>query len=325
MVKVTVIIPIYNIEQYISRCLDSVLSQSLREIEVICINDGSTDDSLRIIKQYQKLDKRIRVIDKGNGGLSSARNAGVNIARGKYILFVDGDDKISSVACERLHNFAEELESDVVIYEYIVDDIKNNVKNRVSASYLRDSFQDKTFSIETFEPSGFSNIVETAWSKLYRTDLIKDIQFCEDIIFEDVPFWAQVYTKARRISYLPEALYYYYFNRNGSIMQIADEKHFDILKAVERREEAFTSLNKYKRTIEMLSLRDILRTLGLLRADLKETFFNKIKEFNKQIDYEFYEGCKLSEFERNNLEVYKSIQELDYATFNKRYSVVSYG
>lgn len=328
MPKVSIIVPVYNIEPYIARCIDSVLSQSLKDIEIICVNDGSTDASLRIIEQYRKLDKRVKIINKENGGLSSARNAGVSAAHGKYILLLDGDDKISCVACERLYNFAEEFESDLVIYEYLAENINTKVKNLVSTSYLRKNFQNTTFSIATLDAYIFQNIVETAWAKLYRADLIRNIPFYEDIIYEDIPFWADVFIKAKRISYFPEAIYYYYQNRKGSIMQKADEKHFDIFKACQRREKSFRESvfwDEYKKTIEFLSMRDIIRTFGLLQTELKEIFYNKIKEYSQDIDFGAYENIILSEFERNNLYLYKAILEMDYSSFCKNFSVVNYG
>lgn len=329
MIKISVIVPVYNIEKYVSRCLDSVLAQSLKDIELICVNDGSTDNSLKILQQYRKSDRRVKIIDKENGGLSSARNAAVRAARGKYTLFVDGDDKISTVACERLFNYAEKHEADVVLYECITEDLKNNIKNLVSSSFLKENYTDNVFSIETLEPDMFPNIIETAWSKLYRTDLIKHIPFYEDMILEDVPFEAEVYVKAKRIVYFPEALYYYYLYREGSIMQLMDEKHFDVFKACERRDKAFIDSgywDKYKHTLDRISARDQIRTLGLLREDLRESFYNKIKESPMQLDYDYYKGIAMSGIDRQNLEIYKAILELSYDEFSKRYTMVmNYG
>ena len=94
--KISVIIPVYNVEKYIRECLDSVLEQSLKDIEIICVNDGSTDSSRNILLEYRKKDSRVIVLDKQNGGLSSARNSGIDIAQGKYVLFLDSDDLLSS-------------------------------------------------------------------------------------------------------------------------------------------------------------------------------------------------------------------------------------
>lgn len=327
MVKISVIVPVYNVERYVSRCLDSILSQSFTDLELLCINDGSTDNSLKIIQQYRKFDRRVKIIDKENGGLSSARNAGIKAACGKYTLFVDSDDKISTIACERLYNYAEKLESDLVIFEYFGEDLKNNTKQYISTDYLKQNYQDKTFSIQNLPPVIYPTISATVWSKLYRTDLIKNIPF-KNLIMEDVPFWAEVYTKAKRMSYYPEALYYNYLNRKGSEKEQKDEKYFDMFKVCELREMFFKNSScreQYQQLIDLLTIRDLVRTLGIIRDDLKESFYNKIKEFPKELDYEFYSGYAMSDVDRNNLNVYKAILDMNYDEFRKTYTVVKYG
>ena len=101
--KISVIIPIYNVENYLPRCLDSCISQTLYDVEFICVNDGSTDRSAEILAAYAEMDKRIRIITKENGGLSSARNAGLDAARGKWIMFLDSDDFLTEDACHRVY------------------------------------------------------------------------------------------------------------------------------------------------------------------------------------------------------------------------------
>ena len=112
---VSVLIPVYNVEKYLSRCLDSLINQTLTDIEIICVNDGSTDDSLKILRQYQEKDNRIVIVDKKNGGLPSARNAGLDRARGQYVGFVDSDDYVEPSMFETLYKTAKKKNSEVVI------------------------------------------------------------------------------------------------------------------------------------------------------------------------------------------------------------------
>ena len=120
MVNVSVIIPVYNVEKYLARCLDTVLAQSFDgDFEVICVNDGSTDFSPKILEAYAKSDSRIRVINRVNGGLSSARNVGMSVAKGDYFLFVDSDDWISTNTIEVLYKNATENNSDIVLFGYV--------------------------------------------------------------------------------------------------------------------------------------------------------------------------------------------------------------
>ena len=112
---VSVLIPVYNVEKYLKKCLDSVVNQTLTDIEIICVNDGSTDGSLKILEEYRSIDSRIKIINKANGGLPSARNAGLNAAKGRYVGFVDSDDYIEPNMFEKLVDVAEHEESEVVI------------------------------------------------------------------------------------------------------------------------------------------------------------------------------------------------------------------
>ena len=119
--KVSIIIPIFNLENHLHQCLESAVNQTLADIEILCVNDGSRDRSLEIIKDFEERDRRIVVIDQPNGGVASARNAGLNAAKGEYVRFLDGDDSLPLEACANLYRFARQENSDVLIcgYEYI--------------------------------------------------------------------------------------------------------------------------------------------------------------------------------------------------------------
>ena len=126
MIKVSVILPVYNTEKYLPECLDSIINQSLRDIEIICVDDGSTDSSLQILKEYAEKDKRISVIHKNNGGQGSARNVGLNHAKGEYITFVDSDDYITEDMIYYLLKFLEDNKLDVAMIAdcYVYDKSK---------------------------------------------------------------------------------------------------------------------------------------------------------------------------------------------------------
>lgn len=117
IVKVSVIIPVYNVEEYLVKCLESVVNQTLQDIEIICVNDGSTDNSYEILKQYAKLDKRIILVDKENEGASAARNTGMQYSRSEYILFLDSDDRLQPETCEVVYNTAITDKSDLVVFK----------------------------------------------------------------------------------------------------------------------------------------------------------------------------------------------------------------
>ena len=148
MIKISVIIPVYNTEKMLSKCLESVMAQTLREIEIICVNDGSTDKSLSVINEYAKCDARIKIVDKENGGLVSARKAGIKVAQGKYIGYVDSDDWVESQMYEILYEYAEKYNADLVSSGYIFegnyiseyfDGIEEGIYSGENIKYLREN------------------------------------------------------------------------------------------------------------------------------------------------------------------------------------------
>ena len=148
-VKVSILIPVYNISQFLPRCLDSCINQTLKDIEIVCVNDGSKDNSLDILKEYAKKDERIKIVDKPNGGLPSARNAGLDAATGEYVMFCDGDDWIKEESCEYLYSLAKKHDANVVIFGGRVEPLNKTTDwTRVALNPPKRFF--KTLSIHDF-------------------------------------------------------------------------------------------------------------------------------------------------------------------------------
>lgn len=216
---VSVLVPVYNVEKYLSRCLDSILQQTLSNIEVICVNDGSTDRSAQILADYAEMDKRIIVLTKENGGLPSARNAALDKACGKYVGFVDSDDYIQPDMFERLVNTAEEKSSDIVICG------ANIFPETPKASqWLYDTLSPSFKHYDGFDPEVLFDRVDTTpflWRILVRRKLIDkgDFRLDEDIIIgEDKAFQSKIYPAAKAITVIPDKLYNYYWCRPESLM-----------------------------------------------------------------------------------------------------------
>lgn len=319
MAEVSIIVPVYNVESYLSMCLDSIINQTFEDIEIICINDGSTDRSALILEQYRKFDSRIKIINKENGGLSSARNAGMNVSTGKYILFVDSDDWISTNAVEHLYNNAQKNNSDMVVFDFVCNDIKTGQNILLTIDKYQNKYIDSPFNIDTTEISAYKSIPVSAWSKLYKIDLIKGkVAFYEDMIFEDVPFWAYVYSHAERITYLPEPLYYYRVNRSGSIMSDNGRRYFDVIKAYDRVEEILKNSGrweKYKSVVQLLMVMDFLKKYSSIAPELKEEFYYTLKELNKKIDFVEYKESLLSQVEKACINRFNLLNSVDYKTF----------
>jgi glycosyltransferase involved in cell wall biosynthesis len=208
---VSVIIPVYKVEKFLARCIDSVLNQTYKNLEIILVNDGSPDNSLAICRKYAKSDTRIKIIDKKNGGLSSARNAGLDLMNGRYVCFVDSDDVIVPDFVETLYNLSLKYNSLLVQCECehvypttVIQDAKHILDYKKTAQEIFLS-KSREFSVR-------------AWDKFYHESLFSDLRFPEGIIYEDDVVAYKILYKAREIVITSRRLYYYY-QTNDSIMR----------------------------------------------------------------------------------------------------------
>ena len=286
MTKLSIIIPVYNVENYLRECLDSVCNQTLTDIEIICINDGSTDNSLKILNEYSSKDSRIKVIDKENGGQATARNIGIKEAQGEYIAFVDSDDFIEATMFEKLYSKAKENRLDLVMckiatYDNQTKEIKDNVWY-----FMLGVFRD--FEKEIFnhkDTKEFTcNIAVTPYNKIYKTSLLKDnsILFPEGLIFEDEKFFFDTYLRARKVSLVDEFLYYYRVNRKGSTVDISKENDYsDIIPISKQIRNTFKETGNYEEYKYLLNNRLIHLQLARFTETspkYKEKFFNSMKD-----------------------------------------------
>ena len=178
MKKISVIIPVYNTEKYLERCLDSVLAQTHQNFEVICVNDGSTDASESILKRYAEKDKRFKVMKQPNQGQGTARNTGLDIATGDYILFLDSDDQLPDYALAVLLEIALKTNAPVTIsrkWTHTQQNLDKNISYEVISPALKNFISDRC-------------IFSSPWNKLYRADILKTHRFISGICFEDWPF-----------------------------------------------------------------------------------------------------------------------------------------
>lgn len=210
MVDISIIIPIYNVEKYIGKCLDSILGQSFENFEVILVDDGSTDKSGEICKEYSNKDKRIKVIHKKNGGVSSARNTGIKVSNGKYIQFVDADDYIDKNLLEYGYKKMND-EVDLVFYSILEEDDKGRIINKkIASSHLIDNcnrnINHTAINLHKEDLFGY------AWCKLFKKEIIisNNIFFDENIsLAEDEKFTCDYFKYVRKISILPSTYYHY--------------------------------------------------------------------------------------------------------------------
>lgn len=254
-IMVSIVIPIYNVEKYLRKCIDSILNQSFKDFEIILVNDGSTDSSLYICNEYIKKDKRIKLINKANGGSSSARNAGLNVAKGKYISFIDPDDCINENYFNIFINKAEMNNCDVIVSGYRI--VPNNID--IIPSYKLNTVLKGTDFILSSHNVHSKNELCFAWRYLYKLKLIKEneIIFNEKIfIGEDVAFNLEVLVNANKVMAISDILYYYTVNNPTSLMRNKFKPNLEssLIKQYEKRyyiSKKYNLINDKKYKIDM--------------------------------------------------------------------------
>ncbi|MEH7351933.1 glycosyltransferase family 2 protein [Gottfriedia acidiceleris] len=221
MYKVSVIIPAYNIEKYIERSVKSVLSQTLADIEIIIINDGSTDRTLDIINAIK--DKKIKIINQENSGVSRAREQGIEIAEGEYLYFLDGDDWLENDALEYMYNVSSKRNLDILMVDAYIDDDMGNI------DYLQGA---KKISVDPLLDIMTDNVIPSLWSKFFKRDLFTKNSIIHPIdisMGEDLFLNIQLFYNASRIYRIEKAFLHYIIRPDSSTQQYS-EKRFDIFK-----------------------------------------------------------------------------------------------
>ena len=209
MCKVSIIIPVYNAEKYLEKCLNSVIKQTLKDIEIICINDGSTDGSLNILQKYSEKDKRFIIIDQKNSGQSVARNKGLSVAKGEFIGFVDSDDWIGEDFYEKLYDAAIEHKADIAAGNILR--VHDNEENEFYIKY-----DEIKIAKKTNKKYKLTEIPEHCyiWNKIYNRKKLEkvDLKFKEGILYEDIIFTHKVLFYMKDLVTVPNSTYYYYDN-----------------------------------------------------------------------------------------------------------------
>lgn len=222
--EISVVVPVYNAADFLTESIASLSRQSFDDIEIICVNDGSTDNSLTLLNNMAKKDRRIKVIDKENGGCGSARNQGLYNAKSKYVYFFDPDDYILPNALEELYYNAEANNSDIVLSQIAWYTEGQRINYDKPGYNLNHNFPNVDFNNFTFNYKQAKEYVLNSyyapWTKLYRKDFLdsnKQLVFDENIAFDDVPFHVKTMLKADRISFIQKAFYHYRTSNKHSV------------------------------------------------------------------------------------------------------------
>ena len=301
-IKISVMIPVYNTSRYLEKCLTSVLEQSLKEIEIICVNDGSTDNSLEVLKKYQKKDNRIKIVNKSNGGLTSARNEALKLATGEYSLNVDSDDWIKEKYLEDIYNEAKKNDLDILITDIVY--AKEN-KREEYETYIRQDLNlldGKIISGKEYIDIFFeNNFLGYTWNKLIKTELYKSygLKYNETIFFfEDVELILRLSYFCKKIGKLNKAYYFYRQGENNGIRKVKLKNLIDLI-------ECFDSLIKFYKTKEVKIMNELIQIKKLfytseVLSDKYNSFGEYKKILNKYFDYIKDEKFITKKFTCNN-------------------------
>ena len=283
---ISIIVPVYNVEKYICRCIDSILAQTYKDFELILVDDGSTDSSGKICDDYKERDKRIKVIHKENGGLSSARNVGIDVAEGDYIGFIDSDDYIRKDMYEILYKCIQKNNCDISICNYLfIDEDGNGVTHMNNDLPIKDEIISGYEAIEKMcSYKGFYYI--TAWNKLYNKHIISSNKFPIGRVHEDVFNSYKILFNSNKVGCVYEPLYYYTINSNGITHKAFNIKRLDILYAyIERiKFSKINNLDLLKITTEKLFWDEMIKYYFMLDNKSSEVK-NIYKDLRKKSIY----------------------------------------
>lgn len=292
MPKISVLIPVYNAKEYLDESISCILNQTFGDIELICVNDGSKDNSLDILNDFAARDSRVKVIDKENGGCGSARNRALEEASGEFVYFFDPDDIVEENAFELAYDSAVRNGSDMVIFKANIFD-ENGISNKEVFFYY-----DRTLKEDQFDNLTFEDIKQyvlkggyAPWSKLYRKEFLDsydDFRFDLGLAFDDVPFHVKSMVRAKKISFVNECLYHYRVDNVNSVNSTASNG-FDIFRIVDIVENILRDDNVFDQlTNEFYSFK-LYHILNYIISTGSEEYYRMARERFLKTDREYIE------------------------------------
>lgn len=323
-IKVSVVVPIYNACNYLSPALDSILEQTLAELEVICVDDGSTDPSLEILKEYQMRDDRIRIVTETNAGPALARNNGMRRARGEYVAFLDADDFFEPTFLEKLYGLAKRDDLDIAVSRY---DIYNTAKAKFEPASSADSShiftQGAVTSKNEHPDSILSSTVSSPWNKLFRRSFLeeKNLSFLIDVkMYEDVYFVVTAMSLAERVGKVFEVLMHHRIHSEQARVKMF-KKYYSQVPLVYAKIKEFLMQHGMYAPLSVsylnLSASRCYKIFNLLPHDAKEMFWNQL--FSESISNLGWGGDVLSDItDREVREFVANVRSCDYELYKKR-------
>ena len=279
---ISIVIPVYNVEKYLKRCLDSIINQTHKNLEIICVDDGSIDSSGKILDDYKNKDKRIKVYHIKNGGVSHARNVGIKHITGNYVGFIDPDDFIETNMYEELYNSIIENNSDVSVCNNYIYYEENDSIEKVKYSDSIPKIMSKTFYLDKMFKDNYNGYV---WNRLYKVKYIKKVKFDESIIImEDVIFNIDYASNINKISFVDIPLYYYVMRATSAVHKENNKRNQNLFVAKEIIDKKIEKYNLDSQTqLRLNYIVDAQFYLYTKNVDLeeKEKIRTEIKKYLK--------------------------------------------
>lgn len=312
--KISIIVPVYNVEKYLSKCLDSLIGQTYKNIEIICVNDGSPDSCDEILDNYSKNDNRIRIITKKNEGLSAARNDALKICTGQYVMFVDSDDWIDTDMCEVMYKTVVENQADVCMCCYTKEFGNNSSVESIfghdivlEGEEFREKFYRRLFGLcgeELRNPEKCDSIV-SAWMQLFKREIVSDVEFIDTKIIgtEDLMFQIIAYRNCKKFVYIDKPMYHYLKINQSSLTSLYKpnlywqrEKMFDLIDKViyeDKLPETYKNALSNRIALNIIGMglnerysdKNILKKAEAMKNILKS---KRYKEAFRRLDYSYF-------------------------------------
>lgn len=301
---ISVIVPVYNVEKYVETCIGSIMKQTYKNIEIIVVNDGSTDTSLDILNKLYAVDNRIIIINKSNEGVSKARNSGISHANGQYIMFVDGDDWIEPDTCEKAYTEIKKSNSDIVMWAYKRDFLSNVKENLYFGNEVLEWEGDQCRDLwrrmigpvqEQLAQPQITDSMITVWGKLYRKGILLGHKFLdiEEIGIEDAFFNIEVFQSVHKVVYLPNSFYHYRKEINTSLTHSYNKNKVYLWQNMYTKiKQILLELKENEDCTVALENRIAIGVLGLginISEDTSMTYKEKKNEFYNILNMPHYE------------------------------------
>ena len=315
---ISVIIPVYNVEKYLTKCVDSIINQTYKNLEIILVDDGSPDNCGKICDEYAKKDNRIKVIHKENGGLSSARNAGLDICKGEYICFIDSDDFVSLSFIEVLYKMIQINKTDIAQCNFLRFHDENEIANEGAISFefsqcsIYDNLEMQNNLFKT------NQVISTVvWNKLYKRSVYENIRFPNGKIHEDEFTTYIVFSKSENMCYISDELYYYRITDTSITGKAFNKARLDFIDAFSEKKKFYK--NNYCHLFNKLVIR--------YQKYLKEYFFDTQKYISDKksiicsLKAKLHENC--IDYMKCDVPIKNKIKEFIFSYFTDTYYILT--